>query len=252
MTQAAQDPWWVTNYQGTAYVERYGHHDGEVTRREVAFLIEHARIQPRESVVDLCCAFGRHLLELTRLGYTRTVGADLSAALLQHARQAGRALGLDLATVRADVRALPFRRVDVALLLFGSFGFLDTDEENQAVLAECLAVLRPGGRFCMDVFTRHPDRMKPGTRTVTTSTATITQAISYDPVSQRMIRRTQTLYADRPDPICTGSSVRLYTPSELLAMLSDAGLHVDARFGGYHGQDLTASSDTIVIIGHKP
>jgi SAM-dependent methyltransferase len=252
MTRATPDPWWVTNYQGTAYVERYGHHDGEVTRREVALLIKHARIQRSESVVDLCCAFGRHLRELTRLGYTRTAGADLSAALLQHARQAGRDLGLDLAVVRADVRRLPFRRVDVALLLFGFFGFLDTDEENQAVLAECLAILRAGGRFCMDVFTRHPDRMKPCTRIVTTSTATTTQMISYNPASQRMIRRTQTRYAGLPDPICTASSVRIYTPGELLAMLSHAGLHVDARFGGYRGQDLTAASDRMVIIGHKP
>jgi hypothetical protein len=111
---------------------------------------------------------------------------------------------------------------------------------------------RAGGRFCMDAFTRHPDRMKPGTRIVTTSTATTTQMISYNPASQRMIRRTQTRYAGLPDPICTASSVRLYTAGELLAMLSHAGLHVDAQFGGYRGQDLTATSDRIVIIGHKP
>lgn len=60
--------------------------------------------------------------------------------------------------------------------------------------------------------------------------------ISYDPFSQRMIRHTQTRYADYPDPICTASSVRLYAPGELLAMLSRTGLHVDAQFGGYRAR----------------
>lgn len=253
MTQPAPNvPWWVTNYQDDSYAERYGHHDGEVTRREIAFLVEHAPIRPGESVVDLCCAFGRHLRELARQGYARTVGADLSAALLRRARQASRDLGRDLPVVRADVRALPFRGVDVALLLFGSFGFLDTDQENQAVLGECASILRPGGRMCMDVFTRHPDRMKPETRTITTATAAITQHIGWDPRRRRMTRQTRTRYADRAEPVCTSSSVRLYTPAELLAMLGHAGLRVDATFSSYCGQALAADSDRIVVIGHRP
>jgi ubiquinone/menaquinone biosynthesis C-methylase UbiE len=253
MTRATPDsPWWVTNYQDNGYAERYGHHDGEVTRREIAFLIEHARIRPAETVIDLCCAFGRHLRELARLGYARAAGADLSATLLHRARQDGRDLGLNLPAVRADVRALPFRGADVALLLFGSFGFLDTDLENQGVLGECVRILRPGGRMCMDVFTRHPDRMKPEIRTVTTRAATITQDIGWDPARQRMTRQTRTLYAGGADPVCTSSSVRLYTPAELLAMLRHAGLDVDATFGSYRGHALTADSDRIVVIGHRP
>jgi ubiquinone/menaquinone biosynthesis C-methylase UbiE len=245
------EPWWVTNYQTTAYVERFGHHDGEVTEREVAFLIEHAAIQRQESIVDLCCAFGRHLREFTRIGYSRTIGADLSAALLQFAIKSGLDLELSLRAVRADVRALPFRHVDVAMLLFGSFGFLETDESNQAVLAECLRILKPGGRFCMDFFTQHPDRMKTTERVVSTNNSTTNQLISYDPIGRRMIRHTTIQYAGSSQPVRTCSSVRLYTPEELLVMLRQVGLHVDALFGGYRGQELSETSDRVVIIGHK-
>jgi len=80
----------------------------------------------------------------------------------------------------------------------------------------------------------------------------ITRDIGWDPVRQRMIRQTRTRYADRMDAVCTSSSVRLYTPAELLAMLGHAGLHVDATFSSYRGQALADGSDRIIIIGHRP
>ncbi|MEU9575245.1 methyltransferase domain-containing protein [Streptomyces massasporeus] len=241
----------MTNYQDTAYVERYGHHDGEVTRREVAFLIEHANIEPGDSIVDICCAFGRHLREFSRLGYRRTVGVDFSSALLRHARQRGLEQGLTLHTARADMRALPFTDVDVALLLFGSFGFFDSDEENQSALTECVRILRPGGRFCLDTFTPHAELMDPAIRTVRTEQATTIQQISYDPVIKRLIRQTRTQYNGWAKPAFTTSSVRLYTQAELIAALVKAGLIIDAQFGGYGGEAATATGERLVVIGHR-
>ncbi|MCX4682151.1 class I SAM-dependent methyltransferase [Streptomyces sp. NBC_01433] len=101
------DPWWISNYRGTGYLERYGSHDGATTRRDVAFLTARLALKTHHTILDLCCAFARHTAELTRRGYTHTTGVDLSQDLLDHAAATTAADGERINLLHADVRSLP-------------------------------------------------------------------------------------------------------------------------------------------------
>ncbi|MFD7919670.1 class I SAM-dependent methyltransferase [Streptomyces sp. NPDC059740] len=253
-TRAAdREPWWIANYRGTGYVERYGSHDGATTRRDVDFLIDHLALRGDDTILDLCCAFARHTRELTRRGYTGTTGVDLSPDLLGHAATTAAAAGEPLSLLHADIRDLPLDdgHADAVLLLFNSFGFLDTTDEDLGVLREARRVLRPGGRLAMDHFTPHPNTTGMGTRTVRSANAETTQHITWDPATRRLNRHTITAYRDGTTST-SHSSVRLYTPAELTELLHAAGFVIDEQFGGYDASPLTADSSRHLVTAHRP
>lgn len=48
----------------------------------------------------------------------------------------------------------------------------------------------------------------------------------------------------------TASSIRLYTPQEVIDMLERLGLCIDRLFSGYRDKAVATSSDRLVVIGH--
>jgi len=87
--------------------------------------------------LDLGCGSGRYLRLLADRGVPEVVGADLSPAMLERAREAGSAV------VRAGASRLPFAAQSfdlvVCALVVGHVASLDP------VIAEVARVLRPGG-----------------------------------------------------------------------------------------------------------
>jgi SAM-dependent methyltransferase len=103
------------------------------------------------AVLDLACGPGRHSVQLARRGFAVT-GVDRSAFLLGRARARAAEAGAAVEWVQSDMR--DFVRpaaYDLALSLFTSFGFFRDDADNQRVLDNVAASLRPGGTFALDV-----------------------------------------------------------------------------------------------------
>lgn len=103
------------------------------------------------SVLDLACGPARISAVLVQRGFTVT-GVDRSPFLLARARERAAELEVSLELVHSDMR--DFQRpnsFDVALSLFTSFGYFRDDADNQRVLDNVFASLRPAGVFVMDM-----------------------------------------------------------------------------------------------------
>lgn len=101
------------------------------------------------AVLDLCCGPGRHSQEFARRGFAVT-GVDRSPFLLERART--RASAESIEWVQQDMRE--FRRegaFDLACNLFTSFGYFESEEDNQRVLRNVYESLKPGGVFVMEL-----------------------------------------------------------------------------------------------------
>ncbi len=118
---------------------------------EVEKIVALLDLDPAASVLDLCCGPGRHALELARRGYQVT-GVDRTFAYLKDGRQQAEAEGLKIEFVQEDMRE--FRRrgaYDAAINIFTSFGFFDDPEEDKQALRNVYASLKSGGKFLLDV-----------------------------------------------------------------------------------------------------
>jgi SAM-dependent methyltransferase len=106
---------------------------------------------PGKSVLDLCCGPGRCSIALAKKGLSVT-GVDRTKYLLDKARAQARAAHLKIEWVQADMRDF-VRASSFALVLsmFTSFGYFDDLREDELVLRNMLASLRPGGACLIEV-----------------------------------------------------------------------------------------------------
>jgi SAM-dependent methyltransferase len=201
-------------------------------------------------VLDVPCGFGRHTVPLGRAGY-RATGVDRSQALLDEAR---RRTGGERwpKLVRADYRDLPLpdESFDAALNLFSSLGYLG-DEDDTRVLAEICRVLRPGGRLVIEIM--HRDALvlhfrDSGWHLVGEGRVLLEQR-TFDPAAG-VAQTTQTLVEPSGERDSRTFSLRVYTATELLAMLDRAGFEESRCYGDLAGGRF-ASDTRLVIVARR-
>jgi SAM-dependent methyltransferase len=192
------------------------------------------------------CGYGRHAIPLVRAGY-RVTGVDRSPTLLAEAR---RRAGEEPPTlVEADYRELPFadESFDAALNLFTSLGFYG-DEEDVKALAEIGRVLRANGRLVIE--TMHRDRLVRGFheqdwRLVGEGRLLLEQR-SFD-AAAGVAQTTQTLIEKTGERDSRSFAVRVYTATELVAMLNRAGFD-DARcYGDLEGGPFDPTTRLVIV-----
>lgn len=99
--------------------------------------------------MDAGCGTGV-LLERLRAHHWRSIGLDLSPAMLRQARRQHGAMPV----AAADIRALPIREsADYVTCLFDSLNFLLDEKDVGLALREFAGALRPGGLLYFDVVT---------------------------------------------------------------------------------------------------
>jgi ubiquinone/menaquinone biosynthesis C-methylase UbiE len=100
-----------------------------------------------DTVLDVCCGYGRLLLPLLREGID-VFGVDISETLLDEARDLlAAAGGFGHRIVAGNMKGLPVAgdRIDVAFCVWASFNFLVSEDEQVQALRELHRVLKRGG-----------------------------------------------------------------------------------------------------------
>src|SRR4051794_26928692 len=198
-------------------------------------------------LLDVPCGFGRHAVPLARAGYHVT-GVDRSQALIEEAR---RRAGGDRwpKLVRADYRELPLpdESFDAALNLFSSLGYLG-DEDDTKVLGEIRRVLRPGGRLVIEIMQRDALVLRfrdTGWHMVGEGRLLLEQR-TFDPVAG-VAQETQTLIEPSGERESRTFSLRVYTATELLAMLDRAGFEESRCYGDLSGGRFASDSRLVIL-----
>ncbi len=206
-----------------------------------------ARCPEGGDLLDVPCGFGRHAIPLAEAGY-RVVGVDRAQPLLDEARRrAGGGRWPKL--VHGDYRKLPFpdASFDAAVCLFSSLGYLG-DEEDTNALAEIARVLRPGGRLVIEIF--HRDLLIRTFREQSWSLLgegrLLLEQRTFEPVSG-IAQSTQTLIETSGERESRTFSVRVYTATELLAMLARAGFTETKCHGDLDGGAFSPATRLVVV-----
>ena len=204
-----------------------------------------------ESVLDLGCGPGRHVMGFARRGLS-TTGVDLSGFLLNQAARHIDNENLDATLVQADLLAYePQQKFDLITNLFSSFGYYDNPEENQQVLANIYQWLKPSGCFVLDVFSKEQAalHLEP------------VHCSEYDNGDVRFERPllidNMSVYSNEWILVRGEEAYRwqyqhyVYSASELTTMLKQAGFSSVTIYGSFKGDDYDMDADRLVMVAQK-
>ena len=236
---------WYERWFGNTYLELYPHREELDAAAVVDLVAAHVPLSGRK-VLDLGCGSGRHVAPLRARGAS-VVGLDLSRQLLDVALVD---VTPRLAAVRGDMRFLPFGSevFDVVVSFFTSFGYFDSDEENENVLRGISKVLRKNGNFVIDYL--NPTHVRSNlVRYEETKLGShhvkIARRISND--DRYVIKEIELVENDRSFM----EQVRLYSENDLERMISNVGMTVVEKFGSYDGAKPSANSPRSVLIAEQ-
>jgi SAM-dependent methyltransferase len=212
--------WWE-DFFDEAYVAAWtagGWFDG--TDEQVEGIHRLLDLPAGSAILDVACGFGRVAWRLQRRGY-RVTGLDASEVQLRLAAE--RHPGPEY--VRGDMRSPPAGPFDAVINVFSSFGYFDDPLDDVAALAAWHRVLRPGGVLVMDLM--HRDRVaylhgKPPLLEGAVREEGITDWVEG-------IRTATVRYRD----VVKTFRMRLYTATELVRLLRQAGFSDVEAFGGF-------------------
>jgi SAM-dependent methyltransferase len=215
---------------------------------EARAAMELAGCEPGADVLDCPCGQGRHAIPLAEMGY-RVTASDRSPRALADVKH--RTNGREWPRpVQADYRRLPFPRgsFDVVINLFTGIGYYG-DAGDRAVFAEAHRVLRPTGAFVLEVM--HRDRLMSGFRESEwyelPKGALLLDRGRFDHVAG-VVERTQTLISCHGERATASFCLRVYTATELDAMLHQAGFTEVEFVGGLIEQDPLSGRRKLVAV----
>ena len=219
------------------------------------------------TALDLCCGMGRITAELARRGFSAT-GVDISAPLLDTAREDAAYEGLDIEYIQADARS--FKRplfFDAAVNLYISFGYFENPGDDLLTARKVYESLKPGGSFIIETLGKEivVRDFIPGEWFERAGYTVLTEYEAVDSwaaLKNRwiLIRKDSHDNAcpavspglpSRPSRIEKTFTQRLYAASELRALLFEAGFSTVELYGGWDERVYDQNAENLIAVGRK-
>jgi SAM-dependent methyltransferase len=219
---------------------------------QVDFLVDALAVPDGARILDLCCGHGRHAVRLAERGY-RVTGLDLSAYHLRLGARAARERHVEVEWLRADMREVPgHNRFDGIVNLFTAFGYFDQESEDQLVIDRVARALKPGGRFLVDLMNRDGlmGRFRESGCSRGPEGGYVAEMRDFD-VRTGRINVSMLFFPKEGRPKRHWHSIRLYTCSELEALMANAGLRVTQTWGNYDGSAFRLQSPRMMVMAEK-
>lgn len=244
---------WYKHAFADDYLFVYAHRTAREAIAQVEVAVRHLPFQAGQSVLDIACGSGRHLLAFARLG-ARVTGVDLSPVLLDVARRRFARTRYRATFQLADMRESTFKqRFDGATIWFTSIGYFATQAEDLRALRSMAGALKTGGWWWIDI--PNPAHLIPNL--VPESVRSVDGPYGRARIEERRRIKGNSvmkkiIVTDEHGQRTYEERVRLYTPEQFGCMIKRSGLVTDGILGDYDGAALAASRPRQIWYGRKP
>lgn len=212
-------------------------------------------------LLDLACGTGTMALRLAAQGYQVT-GVDIIPEMIKWASQKAAAQGVSVEWVVADARTFQLQKQFPFIYMLGNaFQHFLTRADHEALLARVWEHLSPAGSFLFvtrnptlkNLFeARFPEPQKyikdDGTQLIAS------EQPQYDPITQiqHWTFHNQWLYPTGQQKEQTlQTALRYVFPQEMEALLFYNGFEIQACYGNWQQEPLTASSSAMIYVCNK-
>ena len=241
--------WYQDWFNSENYLRVYRHRDETEAERLVELIINNTELESNSKILDMACGSGRHSIILAKKGFDVTA-IDISQRLISDAKTNANQNDVKINFILSDI--LKFQTSDrfkLALNLFTSIGYFESDDDNFQVILNAYQFLDKGGYFVIDYFNKKY-------LTANLIPTTIFSENGYRITQNRSIHKHRVIKDIMIEK--NGSieefyeSVRLYSYDEMLDYFKKAGFSIIKEFGDYNGNKFNHdSSPRLIIFGRK-
>lgn len=243
------DKLWFKDWFNSPYYHLlYNNRDDREAAAFIDKLLTYLQPAPDAEMLDVACGRGRHAKYLADKGYYVT-GIDLSIESINVAKK----LENDhLSFFQHDMR-LPFRvnYFDVVFNFFTSFGYFETQRENDNALRTLANALKPGGKLVLDYL----NSSYVATHLVNDEVKekdNIVFDIRRELKAHKFMKQISILDKEKMRRATYTESVNAFTRPEFEAMFAKQGLAITEIFGDYHFNSYDEQrSPRLIIIATK-
>ena len=237
--------WFGTWFNSPYYHILYKNRDFKEAERFLSNLKSALQIPASATLLDLACGKGRHSIFLNQLGYDVT-GVDLSEESIQHASQFENE---QLRFAVHDMREPLTQQFDFVLNLFTSFGYFETEEENQQAITTMAKALKPGGKLVIDFM-----NAKKVLANLVSKEQKSEDGVVFD------IQREYTdghiykhiAFEDNESKYQFTEKVEALFSVDFIKYFNFAGLQLESTYGNYDLEDFNSTtSDRLILIASK-
>ena len=245
---------WYVDFFRRDYLNVYGHlFTAERAGKEAAFIEKALRLERGARVLDLCCGQGRHSVPLAQRGFEVT-GLDLNPEYLELTTQAAAAARVAIKTVTGDMREIPFQNhFDAIVNMYSSFGYLESEADDVAVLQSAAKASKTGGHLLLDMLNREwavANYIQNDWHSGEDNTLYVERR-DLDLATSRMHVSFTIVGPDGSRRESVGHNIRLYTLTEMVRLLERAGMRVLEVFGGFDGEAYAISTRRMILCAQK-
>lgn len=207
---------------------------------DVQFYLEEA-LASGGPVLELGIGTGRIAIPAASWGL-EVVGVDLSAGMLEVAREQAELAGVSLELHQGDIRDPPIdRRFALVMMPFRTLLHMETDADRRAVLRAVAGHLAPGGSFVFDVFTPGADDIAETHGVWIEREPGIWERADWDERTRTLILRVRD--ADRDAEM----SLAWLDVAEWRSLLADEGFEVRSLYGWFDRRPWEGGEDSVWI-----
>ncbi|MCD0489328.1 class I SAM-dependent methyltransferase [Pedobacter sp. MC2016-14] len=197
-------------------------------------------------VLDIACGRGRHAVYLNKKGYDVT-GIDLSEQSIKYAKQFE---NKRLHFFVHDMRKLSYiNYYDVAVNLFTSFGYFETEKEHVNALKSFRKSLKNDGTFVLDYFNTNKilnNLTHQETKTIEGIEFNLHKFVSEGKIIKHIN------FEHKGKAFAFEERVQAFTLADFDSMLLKSGLRVTAKFGNYKLDEYDElKSDRLILVCKK-
>ena len=240
--------WYSDWFNSEYYLKVYSHRNESEAERLVQLIVENVSLPINSSIIDMACGSGRHSIVFARKGYDVTA-VDLSERLVTEAKMIAEKSKVNIDFVLSDI--LEFKsdkKFDLALNLFTSFGYFESDDENFRLLLKAYELLNTDGYFVIDYFNiNYLLKNLVPTSILSENWLRIIQNRS---IQGNRVRKDISIENNKSVERYY-ESVRLYNYSDMINFINKAGFCKIKEYGDYNGSNFNDDSSPRLIIFAK-
>jgi SAM-dependent methyltransferase len=225
----------------------------ERTNTEVNGVIKLLSIAKGGLILDCPCGYGRHSIELASQGYN-VAGVDINPSFLKKAIQIAGEKQINLDFEIGNMLELKFNnKFNAVINMFYSFGFFETDKQNETVLQNFYKALKPGGKFLMHTDVNIPrilsGKYREDEKRDLESGGSLRIIDKYNLETKRI----DGSWIIEKDGVAEQKdySVRVYTKEEFEEMFIKVGFSSVVTYSNWDGDPYSEDSEDMIVIATK-